>query len=173
MRKDIIREFLTGPREFHQIMEKLEISTNDMMADDGPVPMDLGNVDTHDAKNDTESSGHEQRHVVRRCVCDRVERIQSWHRTRQERTKRIRHVASWTGADEQTSGERDDRGKKGGKQGSMGSKPYWYDDTGQTRHRTQRQRKRQRQRYEPNPILPRLRRARGHRSALPKQVDQQ
>ena len=36
MPKDIRREFLTGPRKFDEIMEKLEIIINDMMADDGP-----------------------------------------------------------------------------------------------------------------------------------------
>ena len=50
MPKDIKREFLTGPRKFDEIMEKLEIIINEMMADDGPAPMDLGNVGTHDAK---------------------------------------------------------------------------------------------------------------------------
>ena len=49
MPKDIKREFLTGPRKFDEIMEKLEIIINEMMADDGPVP-DLGNVGTRDAK---------------------------------------------------------------------------------------------------------------------------
>ena len=48
--KDIKLEFLTGPRKFDEIMEKLEIIVNEMMADDGPVPMDLGNVGTHDTK---------------------------------------------------------------------------------------------------------------------------
>ena len=46
MPKDIKREFLTGPRKFVEIMEKLEIVVSQMMADDGPVPMDLGNVGT-------------------------------------------------------------------------------------------------------------------------------
>ena len=50
MPKDIKREFLTGPTKFDEIMEKLEIIVNEMMADDGPTPMDLGNVGAHDAK---------------------------------------------------------------------------------------------------------------------------
>ena len=50
MPKDIKREFLTGPRKFDEIMEKLEIIANEMMADDGPTPMDLGNVGAYDAK---------------------------------------------------------------------------------------------------------------------------
>ena len=50
MPKDTTREFLTGPTKFYEIMEKLEIIVNEMMADDGPVPMDLGNVGVHDTK---------------------------------------------------------------------------------------------------------------------------
>ena len=50
MPKDIRREFLTGPRKFDEIMEKFEIIVNEMMGDDGPVPMDLGNVGAYDAK---------------------------------------------------------------------------------------------------------------------------
>ena len=48
MPKDIKREFLSGPLEI-----------NGMMADDGQVPMDLGNVGTHDTKmtqNDSDTS---------------------------------------------------------------------------------------------------------------------
>ena len=51
MPKDIEREFLTGPRMFDEIMEKLEIIINEMIADDGPVPMNLGNVSVHDTKS--------------------------------------------------------------------------------------------------------------------------
>ena len=47
MPKDIKREFLTGPTKLDEIMEKLEIIINEMMAD---VPMGLGNVGTHDAR---------------------------------------------------------------------------------------------------------------------------
>ena len=54
MPKDIKRKFLTGPRKFDEITEKLEIIVNEMMADDGPVPMELGNVGTHDTKDDAE-----------------------------------------------------------------------------------------------------------------------
>ena len=50
--KDIKREFLKGPRNFDELMEKLEIITNELMADDGRVPMNLGNVGRHD--DDTE-----------------------------------------------------------------------------------------------------------------------
>ena len=51
MPKDIKREFLTGPMKFDEIKEKLEIIINEMMADDGFVLMDLGNVSKHDARN--------------------------------------------------------------------------------------------------------------------------
>ena len=40
--KDIKRVFLTGPRKFDEIMEKLEIIINEMMADDKNVPMEHG-----------------------------------------------------------------------------------------------------------------------------------
>ena len=49
MPKDIKWEFLTGPRKFDEIMEKLEIIINEMMVDDGPVPMEPG-ICRHDAK---------------------------------------------------------------------------------------------------------------------------
>ena len=38
MPKDIKREFLTGPRKFDEIMEKLEIIINEMMGREGLVP---------------------------------------------------------------------------------------------------------------------------------------
>ena len=89
--KDIKREFLTGQRKFHGIMEKLEVIANEMMSDDGPTPMDLGNVGAYDAKtthSDQDTSN------VRRRVCDRLERVQRQQGSRKARTKRIRDVAS-------------------------------------------------------------------------------
>ena len=56
MPKDIKREFLTGPRKFDEIMEKVEIIINEMMADDGPTPMDLGNVSGYDTKTTQDDS---------------------------------------------------------------------------------------------------------------------
>ena len=50
MPKDIKREFLTGPRQFDEIMEIREVIVNEMLADDGPVPMDLRNVGAYDSK---------------------------------------------------------------------------------------------------------------------------
>ena len=41
---------MTGPKKFDEIMEKLEIIINEMLADDGPMPMDLGNVSGYDTK---------------------------------------------------------------------------------------------------------------------------
>ena len=50
MPKDIKPEFLTGPRQLDEIMEKLEIIINEIMSDGGPVPMDLGNIGRHDVR---------------------------------------------------------------------------------------------------------------------------
>ena len=69
MPKDIEREFPTGPRKCGEILEKLEIIINEMMADAGPVPMVLGNVGTHDAKmtqSDSDTS-NDMRHT-KTCV---------------------------------------------------------------------------------------------------------
>ena len=65
MPKDIKREFLTGPRKFDEIMEKLEIVVNEMMADDGPASFDLGIV------------GRRRVTPTRGTTCH-LERIQSW-----------------------------------------------------------------------------------------------
>ena len=125
MPKDIKRKFLTGPRKFDEIMEKLEIIVNEMMADNGPVPMDLGNVGMHDTKmtqNDSDTSNDMSYEDV--CAiawkgykagkgADKKEPNGSgtWHRGK--------------GADEWPSGKRDD----GGKKGSKGSKLDWHSDT--------------------------------------------
>ena len=122
MPKEIKREFLTGPRRFDEIMEKLEIIVNEMMAGDGPVPVDLENVGVHDTKA-TQSDSDEQRHVIRRRVRHCLERIQSRQGSRQEGTEWIGNVASWERG--WPSGRRDDGGKKEGKKGSEGSKPDW------------------------------------------------
>ena len=45
-------------------------------------------------EDDTERFGHEQRHVIRRRACDRVERVQSRQWNRQEWTERTRSLAS-------------------------------------------------------------------------------
>ena len=54
MPKDIERKFLMGPRKFDEIMEKLEIIVNEMMADDGPVPVDPGKCRYARCEDDTE-----------------------------------------------------------------------------------------------------------------------
>ena len=125
MPKDITREFLTGPRKFDEIMEELGIIINEMMSDDGPVPLDLGNVGTHDAKR-TQSDSDTSNDMSYEDVC-----ATAWHGgqsrqgKRQERTPNGLEV--WhrgKGADEWTSGRRDDgckkRCKKGGKKGVQG-----------------------------------------------------
>ena len=68
-------------------MEKLDIIINEMMADDGPVPVDLGNVGTHDARTTrSECFGH----VIRRRACDRLDSVQSRGKgqARKDRTDR-------------------------------------------------------------------------------------
>ena len=87
--KDIKREFLTGPRKFDEIMEKLEIIVNETMADDGPTPVNLGNVEAYDAKTTQSDSDMGPNGSG------------TWHRGK--------------GADEWTSGRFDDGGKTGGK----------------------------------------------------------
>ena len=65
MPKDIKRELQTEPRKFGEIIETLEIIINEMMADDHC----LGK------RRYARCEGHEQRHVMRRRVCDRLERV--------------------------------------------------------------------------------------------------
>ena len=98
MPKDIKREFLTGPRKFDEIMEKLKIIVNEMMADDGPTPMDLVNVGTHDAKttqNDSDTSNDMSYEDV--CAI-------AWKGSKagkgagKKGTERIGNMASWTGS---------------------------------------------------------------------------
>ena len=68
MPRDIKREFLTGPRNFDEILEKLEIIVIDMMAHDGPTPMDLGNVGAYDAKT-TQSDPDTSNDMSREDAC--------------------------------------------------------------------------------------------------------
>ena len=91
MPKDIRREFLTSPKKFDEIMEKLEI-INETVADDGPVPMDLGNVGGYDARM-MQSSRDMNNEISFDDMCAiRLERIQSRQRSKQEGTQRIRDV---------------------------------------------------------------------------------
>ena len=121
MPKDIKREFLTGPRNFDESMEKLEIIVNEMMADDGPTPMDLVNVGTHDATT-TQSDSDTGNDMSYEDVCAIAWKgYKAGKGAGKKGTERI-------GADEWTSGKRDDGGKKGGKKGSKGSKPDWHSD---------------------------------------------
>ena len=164
MPKDIKREFLTGPRKFDEIVEKLEIIVNEMMADDGPVSMDLVNVGTHDTKmtqNDSDMSND----MSYEDVC-----ASAWKGPKAGKgagKKGPNGSGTWQrgkGADEWPSGKRDDGGKKGGKKGSKDSKPDWHGDKDKASKGKERQ--------ERNPILLRLRRARTHRSELSIQVGQ-
>ena len=73
MPKDIKREFLMGARKFDEITEKLEIIVNEMMADDGPTPVDLWNVRAYDAKM-TQSDLDTSNDMSYEDVCHRSER---------------------------------------------------------------------------------------------------
>ena len=152
MPKDIKHEFLIGPRKFDDIMEKQEIIVNEMMADDGPVPMDLGNVGVHDAKM-TQSDLDTSNDMSYEDVC-----AVAWKENKAGKEtgkKGPSGPGPWhrgKGADEWTSGRRDDGGKKAGKKGSMGGKPDWYGDRDKggigSNGKRQRQRQGQGQRQE-------------------------
>ena len=128
MPKDIKQEFLTGPRKFDEIKDKLEIIINEMMADDGPVPMDLGNVGTHNART-TQSDQDASIDMWYDDVC-----AMAWkgYKAGKGAGKKGPNgsgtLCRGQGADEWASGERDDGGKKGGEQCSKGSKSDWYGD---------------------------------------------
>ena len=98
------------------------------MTGDGPVPMDLGNVGTHEAKM-TQSDLDTSNDMLYDDVCKRLERAQSRQGNRQERTERDwvcgiveKELMNGRVAEEMTEG------KKGGKKGSKGGKPDWYGD---------------------------------------------
>ena len=127
MPKDIKREFLTGPSKSDEMMEKLEVITDEMMADDGPVPMDLENVGTHHART-TQSDLDASNDMSHDDVC-----AIAWKEyTGKGAGKKGQNGAgTWyrgKEADGWASGKRDDGGKKGGKKGSKGSKSDWYGD---------------------------------------------
>ena len=128
MPKYIRREFLTGPRKFDEIVEKLGIIVNEMIADDGPVPMDLGNVGAYDAKM-TQSDSDTSNDMPYEDVC-----AIAWKEYKDGKgagRQGPNGSGTWhrgKGADEWTSGRRDDGAKKGGKKGSKGSKPDWRGD---------------------------------------------
>ena len=128
MPKGIKREFLTGPRKIDEIMEKLEIIVNEMMADDGPVPMDLGNVGVHDTKT-TQCDSDTSSCMSYEDVCAIAGK---GHKAGKGAGKKGPNGSgTWhrgKGADEWPSGRRDDGGKKRGKKGSKGSKLDSYSD---------------------------------------------
>ena len=106
-------------------MEKLEIIVNEVMADDGPAPMDLGNVGTHDTKM-TQNESDTSNDMSYEDVC-----AIAWKGHRAGKGEGKNGSGTWHRgkvADEWTSGKRDDGGKNGGKKGSKGSKPGWYGD---------------------------------------------
>ena len=114
MPKDIKREFMTGQRKFDEIMEQLEIIINEMMAHEGPVPMDLGNVSGHDAKStqgDTDTSNDMSYDDV--CAIA-WKGYKAGKGTGQNGPNGSGTWRRGKGTDEWTSGRRDDGGKKGG-----------------------------------------------------------
>ena len=103
-------------------MEKLEIFVNEMMADDGPVPMDLGNVAVRDTKT-TQSDSDTSNDMSYEDVCAIASRGDEAGKGAGK--KGPNGSGTWhpgKGADEWPSGRRDDGGKKGGKKGSKGNK---------------------------------------------------
>ena len=106
--------------EIRRNYRKIEITINEMTAgNDGHVPMDLGNVGTHDART-TQSDSDTSNDMPYDDVC-----ASAW----------IEHKAGKgagkkgpNGAGTWYRGQRDDGGKKGGKKGSKGSKLDWYGD---------------------------------------------
>ena len=99
---------------------------NEMMADVGPVPMELGNVDTHDTKT-TQTDSHTTNDMSYEDVCATA--WKGYKAGKEAGKKGANGSGTWhggTGTDEWPSGKRDDGGKKGGKNGSMGSKPDWH-----------------------------------------------
>ena len=94
MPKDIMREFLTGPMKFDELMDKLEIIVNEMMAVDGRAPMDLGSVGTHDART-TQSDQHASNDMSYDDVCAIAWKgCKGGSSNKQERSKRRRNVVS-------------------------------------------------------------------------------
>ena len=106
-------------------MLQLQVIGNEMTSDDGPTPLDLGNVGAHDAvttQGDSDMSNDMSYEDVRAIA---------WKGYKSGKGARKKGLGVWhrgKGADEWTSGRRDDEGKKGGKKGFKGSKPDWYSD---------------------------------------------
>ena len=120
MPKDIKREFLTGPRKFDEIMEKLEIIANEIVADDGPVPMELGSVGTHDTKT-TQNDSDTSNDMSYEYVCAIAWKgYNAGKGAGKKGPSGSGTLHRGKGADEWPSGKRDDGGKKGGKKGFQG-----------------------------------------------------
>ena len=122
MPKDIKREFLTGLRKLDEIMEKLKMIINVMVADDGPVPLDLESVGTHDAKR-TQSDLGTSNDMSYEDVCAIA--WKGYKAGNGTGKKGSNGPGVWhrgKGAYEWTSGKGDDGSKREGKKGSKGSK---------------------------------------------------
>ena len=101
-------------------MEKLEIIINEMMADDGPTPMVLGNVSGHDTKS-TQGASDTSNDMSHEDVCAIA--WKEYMAGKGTGKKGPNGSGTWDrgkGADVWTGGQRYDGAKKGGKKGSKG-----------------------------------------------------
>ena len=129
MPKDIKREFLTGPRNFDKIMEKLEIIVNEVVADDGPVPMDLGSVGVHDTKT-TQNDSHTSNDMSCEDACAPLpgkDIRPAREQVRRDRMDREHGIVGKELMNGRAAGGTTEA-KKAGKKGSKGSKPDWHSD---------------------------------------------
>ena len=121
MPKDIKRVFLTGPRKFDEIMEKLEIIINEMIADDGPLPMDLVKCRYARCARRRRVTSDASNNMSYDDVCA-ISR--NWYKTSKGAgTKGPNGAGTWyrgKGDDKWASGKRDDGGKKGGQERPQG-----------------------------------------------------
>ena len=134
-------------------MKKLEIIVNEMMAVVVPVPMSLGNVGVHDTKT-TQSDSDTSNDMSHEDVCAIA--WKGYKAGKGAGKKGSNGSGTWhrgKGADDWTSGSRDDGDKKGGKKGLQGQQTRLARRHGQGRQWELRERQGQRQGQERNPIL--------------------
>ena len=95
------------------------------MADDGPVPMDLGNVGMHDARmmqSDQDMNNDVSFEDMCAIAWKRKQSRQRSRQTGQGRGTREKELTNWMNF------RRDDGCKNGGKKGTTGSRSDWYGD---------------------------------------------
>ena len=140
--KELNREFLTGPRMFDEIMEKLEVVMNEMMANEGQVPMDLGDTGAHDAKM-TQGDQEADNKMSYDDMCAIA--WKGYKAGKGSGKKGIDGTGTWNrgkGYDGWQVSKGDDGSRKGGEKGSKGSSVCRkYDGhSGRRRHRKARRR---------------------------------